>query len=704
MSIRRVPLRIEAYDPFAKDGDGDGIVQDGTAWERPVGTRILDELGREIARGHTSAFRPKNLRYVDKHGKDVNYTPKHESPEPKPTTSRTALERIGHPSLGRRGSPIGSKQPGLSDLGHASIIDRHDPPKPPSPGKIEKPKTPVAPSGKVTAAHQGVEAALELWRNHWQELVALEHRDPNSLDEANRFLKGEADKVLERIAELQGGFDGLPVPVSAEEVRALEAAGAERVFRALDQPEFIQALRSGENRFGTGMWGSGIYTSPNVDWVQDFTNVKLAGTTNIANNYAMFYLDPNARIISVAELRDIQRELRGRFVSEVPELAAIMDRHRNSPPRTPEERAEFQQAFIASELLSDYGRLAALLGYDAIEVRVGKDQRQPEKKRALGRNHEIVILNRTALRLPPQPGDVEWREIARAAHGERLAERTARLDLPTGAPHPPLHLGVDEAIVFLEQRGKDIEAKIDPDLTPNDAFFGKPDLALLEIVKLQGFDGLPIPVSAKEAEALEAAGAPVVYRALDDAEHARDLRGGVYWPGTGIHGAGVYVAPNADVVGDYTTVELAAHPNPGAHWTRLLIHPAARIISIDDLRKELATLKSEFEKAHFETALARWEAVERNRANLIAAGRGAQPAMPRPKRQPTELRVFEDYGRVAALLGYDVISAGEGADAEYVVVNRSALVLPPQPSRAEWRRIGKEARAAANAAVDSTGN
>ena len=35
--------KVEGYVPEALDGDGDGLVQDGTEFERPVGTEI-DEL------------------------------------------------------------------------------------------------------------------------------------------------------------------------------------------------------------------------------------------------------------------------------------------------------------------------------------------------------------------------------------------------------------------------------------------------------------------------------------------------------------------------------------------------------------------------------------------------------------------------------------------------------------------------------------
>jgi hypothetical protein len=30
----------DGYNPDARDGDGDGIVQEGTKWERPIGNEI----------------------------------------------------------------------------------------------------------------------------------------------------------------------------------------------------------------------------------------------------------------------------------------------------------------------------------------------------------------------------------------------------------------------------------------------------------------------------------------------------------------------------------------------------------------------------------------------------------------------------------------------------------------------------------------
>jgi len=75
MAPRWGGLRPEPYNPDAQDADGDGIVQEGTAWERPAGTRILMEAGEEIGRGLTADARPAGARIVDRDGNDVDYSP-----------------------------------------------------------------------------------------------------------------------------------------------------------------------------------------------------------------------------------------------------------------------------------------------------------------------------------------------------------------------------------------------------------------------------------------------------------------------------------------------------------------------------------------------------------------------------------------------------------------------------------------------------
>lgn len=132
-------LRPEPYDPDAQDGDGDGIVQERTAWERPVGTRILDINGDPIARGRSLTERPNGLQIVDKNGKKVNYRPSY-SPEAEPG-----------------GAGGGAKTP-LSDQGVLSLAEMGLPtlrsinaPAPPQTSPVEPSKTPdpAPPSTKL---------------------------------------------------------------------------------------------------------------------------------------------------------------------------------------------------------------------------------------------------------------------------------------------------------------------------------------------------------------------------------------------------------------------------------------------------------------------------------------------------------------------------------------------------------------------------
>lgn len=102
-------LRLEPYNPNAVDADGDGIVQEGTAWERPGGTTLVDELGRAIRTGVTSPQRPAKMR-VQRDGKDIDYTPTYgktpvEAQKPEAPGKPTALGRVGYPSLQERGLP-----------------------------------------------------------------------------------------------------------------------------------------------------------------------------------------------------------------------------------------------------------------------------------------------------------------------------------------------------------------------------------------------------------------------------------------------------------------------------------------------------------------------------------------------------------------------------------------------------------------------
>ena len=70
--LRRVP-KVVPYDNDARDADGDGLVQEGTIWERPVGTRYLSKLGEWLKNGLRAI--PSASSLVDGDRNKVSYKP-----------------------------------------------------------------------------------------------------------------------------------------------------------------------------------------------------------------------------------------------------------------------------------------------------------------------------------------------------------------------------------------------------------------------------------------------------------------------------------------------------------------------------------------------------------------------------------------------------------------------------------------------------
>lgn len=158
VKAKRVSLKDEPYDPDARDGDSDGIIQEGTAWERPAGARFLKETGEEIARGYRSAKRPKNGKLVDRDGNELDYTPTYERAE---TGTIGAERQIGETLKPERvvkpvkpeaptepekpekkpgsGTPLSDHgAPSIRERGLQSVRETTAPPPPPAPPKPEK--------------------------------------------------------------------------------------------------------------------------------------------------------------------------------------------------------------------------------------------------------------------------------------------------------------------------------------------------------------------------------------------------------------------------------------------------------------------------------------------------------------------------------------------------------------------------------------
>ena len=82
---RRIP-KVVPYNPRARDADGDGLVQEGTIWERPSGTifRGLKAGARKLA---------GSVQLVDGNGKNVDYKPGENQRSPLRTSRFDPLKR-----------------------------------------------------------------------------------------------------------------------------------------------------------------------------------------------------------------------------------------------------------------------------------------------------------------------------------------------------------------------------------------------------------------------------------------------------------------------------------------------------------------------------------------------------------------------------------------------------------------------------------
>lgn len=131
----RPTRRFEPYDPDARDGDGDGIVQDGTPWERPAGTRILDVLGNELERGFAGDILPTGSRIVDADGNEVAYKPKADREK---TPEGAAEDVIAGPQ---------PRMETLKDRGLQPVTEIVNPPPPAQPEQRSvQPEAPKPPS------------------------------------------------------------------------------------------------------------------------------------------------------------------------------------------------------------------------------------------------------------------------------------------------------------------------------------------------------------------------------------------------------------------------------------------------------------------------------------------------------------------------------------------------------------------------------
>ncbi|GAA3027268.1 hypothetical protein [Streptosporangium longisporum] len=173
---------------------------------------------------------------------------------------------------------------------------------------------------------------------------------------------GGRDQRLANIWKEQG-FDGLPRAVSDEELDADIAAGGIEMFRGLTgssgRPYAEQFINGDEHFPGLGVFGNGTYTSPAAYFAATYA------VTDGRGSMMRMALRSDARVIDYDKLPEAAQESEN----------AVTDRR-------------------IADAMTDPGRLASMLGYDAIRVSHIKP-------------HQYVILNRTAVSVSTDVKDVQ---------------------------------------------------------------------------------------------------------------------------------------------------------------------------------------------------------------------------------------------------------------------------------------------------------
>lgn len=237
--------------------------------------------------------------------------------------------------------------------------------------------------------------------------------------------------------------------------------------------------------------------------------------------------------------------------------------------------------------------------------------------------------------------------------------------VPKAAPVAPRRLDVGGHLDFADLAGK----SRDP---------GRADLAMREIVRLQGFDDRAAAASTAELDGLVARGGIEMFQPFQGPDPKTDMigfiDGDVDW-NKGVYGSGFYAAARRD-----------AYPNAAQVPLMRMVLPAdAKIIDIGALDA---------------MQQAQQQAASKRQRDLISEFQLSPPGPQRQavleryqqwqQTQPHREQVLRDPGRLAAALGYDAIHVPGTTTAdrdEYVLINRSKVhaqspheILPPTPA------------------------
>lgn len=220
----------------------------------------------------------------------------------------------------------------------------------------------------------------------------------------------------------------------------------------------------------------------------------------------------------------------------------------------------------------------------------------------------------------------------------------------------------------------------------------KADGVLAEIMRRQGFDGLPELVDEEELDRSVAAGEREMFRGVRQRTHAESFRDGELFAGVGMIGNGTYVAHTdkevelqrrltyylaGDVLKDLPEgerrsverwrrreegklarqAEELAGSYAGASWDdgtvmRMTLRSNAKVLGVEEATDGSARARAELQRQLDEL-----------------------PADQEDKRRLLEnkLTTINDLGRYAALLGYDAVDVSPALPGEFLILNRTAL-------------------------------
>lgn len=161
---------------------------------------------------------------------------------------------------------------------------------------------------------------------------------------SNDGSKLKSDVFLERIVS-KDNFDGLPKLVSLDE---LDNIAGKKLYRGVSSSEYANEFKRGKYFGGTGILGSGIYTAYGKD-------AKNISTIFAARGEVIeMKLDESAKVIDYEDIgnisRNMQKAISGKMYSK-----DVSDR----------DKKAYSRSYY---IIQNEGRLAALLGYDAINV------------------------------------------------------------------------------------------------------------------------------------------------------------------------------------------------------------------------------------------------------------------------------------------------------------------------------------------------